>query len=168
LSTGCLWLTNINPRLPGKRSGYNKKEYKAIKSVLRRAKPSSPVSRTVQLDLSVVSGGEGVAVEAGVIGVITYKTGETDTDARVIDEGKEPSTPLRARRENVSGEVIGLWVVNESGYAVEIEILKEAPPGYGFGKEVRKYLKSIRFKPATIKNVPVRQQIKQKIVFDIH
>ncbi|MFC1584648.1 energy transducer TonB [Fibrobacterota bacterium] len=147
----------------------DKKEYKAIKSLAsRQFKPSSPVSRAVKLDLSVVAGGEGVAVEAGQIGVMTYLPGETDTDAEIIGRDQEPRMPLRARREEVGGYVDAVWVVNESGFAVEMDILHEDPPGYGFAKEVRKYLKALRFKPATIKNVPVRQKLKQRIRFEVH
>jgi protein TonB len=149
------------------REQLEKKQYKAIRSIARQFKPAGPVTRAVKMDLSVVEGGEGVAVETGQIGVITYLPGETDTDAKIIGGDREPKMPLRAKREEVSGYVDAIWVVNQSGFAVEIDLLREEPPGYGFGKEVRKYLKSLRFKPATIKNVPVRQKLKQRISFEV-
>ena len=147
------------------RERLQKKEYKAIKSLIKSSKPSSPIARAVQLDLSVVSGGEGVAVETGQIGAMTYLPGETDTDARII-KGNQLKKPFRAEREEVSGDVHALWVVNESGFAVEVDIIREEPMGYGFAKEVRKYLKSLRFKPATIKSVPVRQKLQQRFHFE--
>jgi hypothetical protein len=145
-----------------------KKEIKAIKSLARLQKrPTSPQSRTVKLDLSPVEGGEGVAVASGPVEVKTYDVGETDTDAKIIGGDRRPKMPLRARREEVEGYVDAIWVVNESGFAVEASILREEPPGYGFAKEVRKYLKGLRFKPATIENVPVRQKLKQRIRFEL-
>ncbi len=143
-----------------------KKQFKAIKSFVRRAKPTSPVSRNVKMDLSVVSGGEGVAVEAGQIGVVTYNPGETDTDAQLIDQGKKPKMPLRASREEVNGYAVALFVVNETGRVEEVQIENEEPKGYGFGKAVRKYVKTLKFRPATIKKVPVRQRMRQRVEFE--
>jgi len=144
-----------------------KKEYRAIKSLIKSSRPSSPIARSVKLDLSVVSGGEGVAIETGQLGVMTYLPGETDTDPEKISGLREPKMPLRAKREEVDGYVDALWVVNQSGFAVEIDVLKEDPPGYGFSREVIKYLKSLRYKPATLKNVPVRFKYKQRFRFEV-
>jgi protein TonB len=143
-----------------------KKEYKAIKSYSRRFKPSTPGARSVKMDLSVVSGGEGVAIEAGELGVLTYLPGETDTDVEIIKE-KPLKMPLRARREEISGYVDLVFVVNEAGFPGEIQVLIENPAGYGFTKSAIKALKSMRFRPATIKNVPVRQKCKRRFRFDV-
>lgn len=157
----------LEPVVHKPRKQLEKKEYKAIKSLIKSTRPSSPIVRSVKLDLSVVSGGEGVAVETG-LGVMTYLPGETDTDAKIIGGERRPKMPLRAKREEVDGYVDAIWVVNESGFAVEMDVLREDPPGYGFEKEVRKYLKALRFQPATLKNVPVRQKLKQRIRFELH
>ena len=64
------------------------------------------------------------------------------------------------------GRVTALWVVNESGRTINVDIISENPKGYGFAKSVRQYLKNIRWEPATIKKVPVRQKITQDFSFD--
>ncbi len=142
-----------------------KKEIKPIKSFTKKFTPSAPVSRNVQMDLSVSAGGQGVAVQSGNIGVMTYLPGETDTDAKIIGNPGDPKMPLRAEREGVEGYVNAVWVVNESGRVIEISIVTEEPLGYGFGNSVRDYLKKIKWQPAAIKQVPVRQKITQTFRF---
>lgn len=144
-----------------------KRQYKSIRANISSFKPSSAQNRMVKMDLSVSEGGEGVSVETGQIGAMTYMPGETDTEAKMSGGPPQPKTPLRARREGVAGFVDAQWVVNESGFVVELDILREDPPGYGFASEVRKWLKTTRWRPATLKKVPVRQLLKQRVEFDV-
>ena len=144
-----------------------KKLFKSITTHTPTKKPASPMQRTVAMDLSVAQGGEGVAVSTGDIGAVTYLPGETDTDAEILGGQRSPQMPVRAQREGVSGIVDALWVVNEAGVAVQIDILREEPQGYGFAREVQRYLKTLKFRPATLKNVPVRQQLKQRFSFNV-
>ena len=57
---------------------------------------------------------------------------------------------------------------NESGLPVEISVLSEDPAGYNFAKEAIKALKGMRFAPAAIKNVPVRQKLKRRFRFEVN
>jgi len=143
-----------------------KKEIKPIRTFNRKFRPSSPMVRNVKMNLDVSTEGEGVAVESGGFENIVYLPGETDTDARVKGNPRDPEMPLRAEREEVGGRVTALWVVNESGRTVHIDIISEDPKGFGFGKSVRNYLKNLRWEPATIKKVPVRQKITQDFNFN--
>ncbi len=143
-----------------------KKELKTIRTLVRNYKPTSPMTRTVSLNLSVAEGGEGVAIEAGGVGQQTWDPNDVDVEARIRKEA-DLTIPLRARREEVSGYVDVIAVINESGYAIEVEVVIESPQGYGFAKEAIKSIKAMGFYPATIEKVPVRQTIKRRFLFDV-
>lgn len=158
------------------------KEIQEIKTYTTQIETPLPTQRQVRMNLSAVSGsgsgsgsgngldagseGEGVAVASGQMGTATYQPGETDEDAEPMYVGF-PEMPLKAEREGVAGFAEVLWVVNEMGRAVEIQIVREDPVGYGFGVSAQTFLKKSRFKPAKFKGVPVRMYLKQSFKFSI-
>ncbi len=141
----------------------------------------SPLKRQLKIELSVAgasaasmaAGGSkggalgGTSQVGGGTGVVDYLPGQTDTDAGFTGHPGDPDFPPRARREGVQGFVMLGFVVNEQGYAEQITILQEEPSGYGFGREATKWLRSKRFKPATLNQVPVRQKLRQAVDFKI-
>ncbi len=167
---------------PPERQEMDKREIKEIKTVEPRQRPESaprPMSvGGLKLDLSP-AGGSGPALaqgsgSSGTIGsgsgpgVMTYDMGATDTDAQLVNRPGDPQVPPRARREGVGGRVDLLFVVNERGFVEELQVLEENPKGYGFVGEALKYARNLRFRPATLQNVPVRQRFKLPIIFEVN
>lgn len=162
-------------------------EIKEVKTYRQSSnKPISSPSRGKALNLSLVGsagGGDGIVVHAGEggtgdgsgagvgiasgvgTGAMTYEPGQTDTDANSMFGGKGPEMPQKAEREGIYGYVEIILVVNENGMATEMEIYRENPAGYGFGKSAIAFLQKARFKPATLQGVPVRQKVRQPFRF---
>jgi TonB family protein len=145
------------------------------------SRPTTP-GGGLKIDLSV-AGGEGQALlsggdRTGSIGsgtgggkgegmaAMTYDVGQTDEDARPINS-PPLIPPPRAQREGISGVVELTFTVTEFGIAQSIAILKEEPTGYGFGKAAIESAKKIRFKPAKLQKIAVRQYVKQTFRFDL-
>ncbi len=164
-----------------------KKEIKEIKVAavqtpnLTQGRPSSP-GGGLKIDLSP-AGGEGEELVSGGdrsgllgsgtgggngngMGAMVYEPGQTDEDARIVGPDQAPHYPPRAEREGVTGYVDVLFVVNESGFAEQISVLKEDPEGYGFGAAAIEAVRRLRFQPAIIQKNPVRQKVKRRVNFE--
>jgi TonB family protein len=155
--------STIDAYVPQRVEDIDKKPIKALRSIAPPSKPAQAISREFKLDLSVANGGEGVAINTGGQGAFVYSPGDVDVEPQIIGNPPPPRIPLRAKNENVSGFVTVQWIVNEFGRVTEINVLREEPMGYGFGKEARRYLKTLRFKPASVQGAPVRCLVKQTI-----
>jgi len=164
-----------------------KQEIKEIKLAavqtpnLTQGRPSSP-GGGLKLDLSpaggegeeLVSGGDrsgplGAGAGGGTgsgMGAMVYEPGQTDEDARIVGPDQAPNYPPRAERDGVTGYVDVLFVVNESGFAEQISVLKEDPEGYGFASAAIEAVRKLRFAPAMIQKTPVRQKVKRRINFE--
>ncbi len=166
---------------PLERQEMDKREIKEIKTVeprqLTQSAPRPMSVGGIKLDLSPAggagpalasgSGGSGIGSGSGP-GIMTYDMGATDTDAQLTQRPGDPQVPPRARREGVGGRVDLLFVVNERGFVEELQVLDESPKGYGFAPEALQYARKLRFRPATLQNVPVRQRFKLPIIFEVH
>jgi TonB family protein len=92
---------------------------------------------------------------------------QVDEQARALRSGS-PDTPIRARREGVSGEVEAVFIVDVHGRARNVQILRVHPVGYGFERSVQEFLEQrARFEPARIENVVVQQNVTQKFIFRV-
>lgn len=126
-------------------------------------------------DMELVSGGDrtgplGSGTGGGTgsgIGSLVYEPGQTDSDARISGADQPPRYPPRAEREGVTGYVDLLFVVNESGFATQITILKEDPPGYGFGAAAIESVRKLRFQPALLQRIPVKQKVRRRVNFEL-
>lgn len=146
------------------------------------ARPSTP-GGGLKIDLSpaggdgqgLVSGGDrtgGIGSGSGGgqgsgLAAMTYEPGQTDTDAKPIGADPPLDLPPRAEREGVSGRAELTWIVNEAGLPVEISVLVEDPKGYGFGDKAIQSLRKMRFKPATLQKMAVRQRWKRTFSFHV-
>ncbi len=126
-------------------------------------------------DMELVSGGDrtgplgsgtGGGTGAG-IGSLVYEPGQTDSDARISGADQPPRYPPRAEREGVTGYVDLLFVVNESGFATQITVLREDPPGYGFAAAAIESVRKLRFQPALIQRTPVKQKVRRRVNFEL-
>jgi TonB family protein len=100
-------------------------------------------------------------------GPMTYEMGATDTDAKPVGPDPEGVYPPRARRDGVTGYAELAFVVNEMGLVEQITVVKEEPAGYGFGKAATDQAKKIRFKPATLQKMAVRQHFRRRFNFEL-
>ncbi len=146
------------------------------------ARPSLP-GGGLKIDLSpaggeglgLVSGGDrtgGIGAGAGGatgsgLAAMVYEMGQTDTDAKPIGPDLNPDYPARAEREGVSGFVDITFIVTESGTVEQISVLREEPTGYYFAQKAIERVKQMRFKPATLQKMAVRQQFKRRFNFEI-
>jgi protein TonB len=96
-----------------------------------------------------------------------YEPGQTDSDARISGADQPPRYPPRAEREGVTGYVDLLFIVNESGFATSITLLKEDPPGYGFGASAIEAVRKLRFQPALLQRIPVKQKVRRRVNFEL-
>ncbi len=145
------------------------------------SRPSTP-GGGLKIDLSP-AGGEGLALvsggdRTGQIGsgtgggvgagmaAMTYEQGQTDFDAKPLNS-PPLKFPPRAKREEISGQVELTFVVNESGNVEQVSVLKEEPVGYGFATSAIQSAGQLRFKPATLQKMAVRQRFKQTFRFSI-
>lgn len=163
-----------------------KQVIKEIKTVSYRppsmatARPSLP-GGGLKIDLSP-AGGEGQSLVSGGdrtggigsgsgggqgsgLAAMVYEPGQTDVDAKMVKDG-QLNIPARAERDGISGFVDVTFVVNESGRAEQITILKEEPGGYGLAAAALECVKEIRFKPAMLQKMAVRQRFKRRFTFE--
>ena len=149
---------------------------------LTQGRPSSP-GGGVKIDLSA-AGGEGQSLLSGGdrsgpigsgtgggsgsgLGAMIYEPGQTDADARIVGPDQIPKYPPRAERDGVTGYVDLLFVINESGFAEQISVLKEEPGSYGFASAAIEAVRKLRFQPATIEKTPVKQRVRRRINFEL-
>lgn len=163
-----------------------KREIKEIKTASVNPPQPTPTRPTtpgggLKIDLSP-AGGEGLALQSGGdrtggigsgtgggkgegMAAMTYEMGQTDVDATLVGPDPNPAYPPRAQREGVNGIVDLVFIVNESGQVEQISVLKEEPEGYGFGTKAMEQAKKLRFKPATLQKMSVRQRFKRRYNF---
>lgn len=126
-------------------------------------------------DMELVSGGDrtgplGSGTGGGTgsgMGSLVYEPGQTDSDARISGADQPPRYPPRAEREGVTGYVDLLFVVNESGFATQITVLREDPPGYGFAAAAIESVRKLRFQPALVQRIPVKQKVRRRVNFEL-
>jgi protein TonB len=140
--------------------------------------PSMAFSKPFQMDLSLASGGDGVAAggdgtgdgSGGIggkgLGSEVYEPGQVDVQAKVLKE-VNPEFPARARKDGVSGYVKLYLVVDVRGNAIDVQVLAVDPKGYGFEMEAVKAMRQFRFAPARLQDVPVAQKFTKEFIFDL-
>ncbi len=150
---------------------------------LTQSRPSAP-GGGLKLDLSAAGGAGAMALVSGGdrsgplgsgtgggtgagIGSMVYEPGQTDADARITGPDQTPKYPPRAEREGVTGYVDLLFVVNESGFAGQISVLKEEPAGYGFAAAAIDAVRRLRFQPAMLQKSAVKQKVRRRINFEL-
>ncbi len=78
------------------------------------------------------------------------------TDPVILEASKVlPRYPELARRAGVAGRVILEAVIQPEGTVASVEILRETPPGLGFGEEAAAAVSRWRYRPGTQAGVPV-------------
>ncbi len=141
-----------------------KKEKKKMK--LRELKPQKAKmtqdNSRFQLKLGA-AGGDGVAIGEGDMQNVTYSEGEVDTDPIPVQR-VAPKKPQSAEAAGISGYVELEIVIDETGKVASIKVVK-ATEGYGFKEAAVNAVWTWRFKPATVKKIPVRIRVIQPINF---
>ena len=150
---------------------------KTIAPTIDEIKPTRQSTFSMDLSLAGGGGGDGAAGGSGNgVGTgtgigsaaqqVVYDAGQVEEEASVLKEVTS-NMPLRAKREGVSGRVELFLVVEANGTVSSIQIIKEEPLGYGFGKEASTAMAGFIFKAAKIKGVPVRQKYRKQFIFEV-
>lgn len=116
-----------------------------------------------QLDLSLAGGDGGGAALQQDDGKMIYTTGQVDTPP-VRRRAGLPRYPGRARREGIETTVKVELLIDEQGLVQRVHFLKVLP-GWGFEEAVRRAVRSWRFAPARLNNMPVRCRAELSIEF---
>ncbi|MBL8995127.1 MAG: energy transducer TonB [Spirochaetia bacterium] len=138
-----------------------KKKLKLREFKPQKAKVASDSSR-FQLKLGA-AGGDGVAVGDGDMKNVTYSEGEVDTDPIPVQQAL-PKKPQSAEAAGIAGYVELEIVIDETGKVSSIKVVKSTE-GYGFKEAAVNAVWTWRFKPATVKKIPVRIRVIQPINF---
>jgi TonB family protein len=123
------------------------------------------ISFKLMPDLSVEgSGGVGVAMQGQDLDAMVFDESQTDENVVPI------STPLvgypqRARELGVQGTLEAIITIDRDGAVVKVDIKKSPHPS--ISEEAKKVIATWRFKPAKIKNVPVKVRRIQTIEFKL-
>ncbi len=116
-----------------------------------------------KLDLSLNTG-SGIGIGSASDENVVYQEGDVDTLPQKI-RANDPEIPNLFARSSLKGNVEVLVVINEQGRVVKISPLKEEPKGYELLKSVTSAVWGWRFKPATLKNIPVKVEVIIPFVF---
>lgn len=177
-----IYLPNFDPVKPVQRE-IKEIKLQPITQPIAESRPTLP-GGGLKIDLSpagadgamaLVTGGDrtgplGSGTGGGTgsgVGSLIYEPGQTDSDARITGADQPPRYPPRAEREGVTGYVDLLFVVNESGFATQITVLKEEPPGYGFAASAIEAVRKLRFQPALLQRIPVKQKVRRRVNFEL-
>jgi protein TonB len=75
--------------------------------------------------------------------------------------------PPLARRSGIEGRVILELFINQAGEIQRIDLLRETPPGRGFGEAAKKAFQGLRCTPAEANGVPVAVRYRYPVRFTI-
>ena len=75
--------------------------------------------------------------------------------------------PPIAQRANVEGIVFLELFIDRQGNVRQVNVLKEDPPGYGFGEAAANAFKGIKGKPADANGVPVAVRYRRPVRFTL-
>lgn len=177
-----VYLPNMDPAKPEQRE-IKEITLQPVSQPVAESRPALP-GGGLKIDLSPAGGEDAMALVSGGdrtgplgsgtgggtgsgVGSLIYEPGQTDSDARITGADQPPRYPPRAEREGVTGYVDLLFVVNESGFATQITVLKEDPPGYGFAASAIEAVRKLRFQPALLQRIPVKQKVRRRVNFEL-
>jgi protein TonB len=75
--------------------------------------------------------------------------------------------PPIAQRSNIEGTAYLALFIDREGNIREVRVLRETPPGYGFGEAAVNAFRGVRAKPAEADGVPVAVQYRYTIRFSM-
>jgi hypothetical protein len=111
--------------------------------------------------------GKPMAVTPSDAGVETYFDFQVEKQAGLLPSSGQPVYPVPLRLANVSGEVLGQFVVDTTGLA-DISTFKPLKStNLWFTASVLGALPKMRFKPAEIKGRKVRELVQQPYAFNV-
>jgi len=89
-----------------------------------------------------------------------------NSDAKIVSSDPEPKYPKKATAEKKSGSAKLIILVDESGKAKEISVVKESPEGFGFGASAFQQASKLKFQPAVCNGKRVKQRFTRIYKFD--
>ena len=132
-----------------------KKEKKKLKMQEEKPRENRKKESADRFRLKLgAAGGAGAMVEAADLKNIIYNEGEVDRDPVKLN-CPQPVKPPAASAAGVSGAVELELVINENGSVESVKVLS-ATEGYGFKESCVNIAWQWKFRPALIKNIPVR------------
>ena len=121
-----------------------------------------------ELRLDVDSNWNSLDVDGRIAGIDTgygsglgpvFGAGDGDVTDPVLIHEVKPDYPERARAARLDGLVVMEAIVNTRGEVVNIRVLQESPPNYGFGDSAEEALAQCRFRPGIRRGRPVNVRL---------
>ncbi len=138
-----------------------KREIKLQKQQRQRENQSN--NDRFKLDLALDTGvGVGIGGDAGEN--LIYQEGDVDVLPQKRS-GNNPEIPSLFASSGKSGKVEVQVVIDEAGNVLRVQPLSEEPQGYGLKNSVVSVIWNWKFRPATLKNIPVKIQVIIPFVF---
>jgi len=104
-------------------------------------------------------------VSAGTpTGTSSNRTYTTYDEAPELVKMVIPAYPEEAKRKNIQGRVMFQIVVDENGVVVEANVISAIPPGI-FEEAARAAIMQWRYRPAKIRNRPIRVRMNTPVMF---
>ncbi len=104
-------------------------------------------------------------VSAGTpTGTSSNRTYTTYDEAPELVKMVIPAYPEEAKRKNIQGRVMFQIVVDENGFVVEAIVISAIPPGI-FEESARAAIMQWRYRPAKIRNRPIRVRMNTPVMF---
>lgn len=104
-------------------------------------------------------------VSAGTpTGTSSNRTYTTYDEAPELVKMVIPAYPEEAKRKNIQGRVMFQIVVDENGFVVEAIVISAIPPGI-FEEAARAAIMQWRYRPAKIRNRPIRVRMNTPVMF---
>ncbi len=132
-----------------------KEKKRVIKKIVKPKIVKSKKQSSSRFKLKLSSGGSGVSFEGKNVKDLIYSEGQVDQNPIAIRRIR-PSYPQTAKASGVTGKVNLKITIGTLGEVQNIDILLEEPPGFGFKESAINAVWGWKFKPAMIKNIPVR------------
>ncbi len=83
--------------------------------------------------------------------------------AYIVENRYYPPTAMMAGK---NGLAILSLVVDKYGYPYDFQVVKDIPPGYGFGEAAMDVARNLEYTPGKLRGVPVPVRIEQRIRFE--
>ncbi len=143
-----------------------KKKIKKVKVKTTRPKLTrqAQTSSRFKLDFGLGGFGDGASMSSSDSANIIYNEGSVDIDP-VRVSGRAPEVPGAFAAASIEGRVEVQAVIEANGEVSQLKVILETPPNYQLGRSAAAAMRTWRYRPAMVKNLPVRIRVIVPFIF---